>query len=191
MRASSSFKFFKIALLLALFGLAFFFASNFEYSATSGVKILDFDKQRDTQFLIDSFDEERYLLTNNPDFSVQFMVDHMTPVQYHDPSQFGKQQIRIAFAKGEPVGFIAYHMKNFYEGKIHLLEVRKAHHGHGYATKLIKSAIEHLKAQGAKVIKLDTRVDNQPARNLYTKLGFQLIDESDGFVHFVLKTAPA
>jgi ribosomal protein S18 acetylase RimI-like enzyme len=188
MRASSTFKCFKILLLLALFGLAFLFATKFEYSNKSDVQILDFNKQRDTQFLIDSFDEEKYLLTNNPDFSVQFMVDHMSPVQHYDPTMFGKQQIKILFAKGQPVGFIAYYMKSFFEGKIHLLEVRKAHHGHGYATKLVQYAIADLQHQGAKVIKLDTRSNNIPARSLYTKLGFQLTDEDDGFVHFALKT---
>ena len=42
----------------------------------------------------------------------------------------------------------------------------------GIASSLISSAIEALKEQGVKIIFLEVRIDNTPAKNLYEKSGF-------------------
>ncbi len=42
----------------------------------------------------------------------------------------------------------------------------------GLAGRLISNAIETLKQQGVKIIFLEVRVDNIPAKNLYEKFGF-------------------
>ena len=42
----------------------------------------------------------------------------------------------------------------------------------GLAGRLISSAVETLKEQGVKIIFLEVRVDNIPAKNLYEKYGF-------------------
>lgn len=179
---SNYFKTGLIVLLLAVAGGATYFLYQ---SKSSNTGVLAFDKDRDSKFLIDSVASDWYWMTNNPDFSVQFMIDNMTPRR--DPKYFGKQQIKVMYADGEPTGFIAYFKKNFYEGGIHLLHVSKDHRKKGYASALSNYAVNDLFSQGAKVVKLVTRDNNERARKLYTKLGFTFTGEDDGYAHFEMR----
>jgi ribosomal protein S18 acetylase RimI-like enzyme len=175
-------RYFKTGVVLLLFGLAVFFGYRNE---SSDIQILPFDKGRDAEFIKESFKGDWYWLTNNPDFSPQFMMDNMTPRR--NPKYFGKQKIIVLSVKNETVGFGAYFMKNFYEGKVHFLDIHKEYRGHGYSVILMKYMIKKLFESGAKIIKLDTRVNNIPARALYSKLGFSEVGKDDGFVHFEMR----
>lgn len=55
---------------------------------------------------------------------------------------------------------------------IHILGVSGAHWGKGIAKALLFEAFELARANGQKVIRLDTLVDNDPARRLYESAGF-------------------
>ncbi len=177
-----------LAVLLALsFAFLSFYHINYNVAPVSAVQVRVFDKDRDTQFILDCFTQNRYWLTNNPDFSEQFMMDHMTP-KMDDPSFWGKQNIVVLYDQDVPVGFGAYYMKSFYEGCIHFLCVDKEHRGKGYAPKLMRYMMEQLTKGGAKFLKLFTRVNNLPARALYKKLGFkESAPDNQGFVSLEMR----
>lgn len=171
--------YFKIGLSLLIFGLV---AGVFYYQrAVSDFQIKKFIKERDTQFILDWFEKDLYWLTNNPDFSPQYMIDHMSPKK--EPEYFGKQNIVMVYDKSMPVGFGAYYMKNFYEGMVHFVYIDKAYRGKGYSKLLTQYMIDQLIKMGAKSVKLYTRVNNIPARALYKKLGFKESEPDDqGFI---------
>lgn len=60
---------------------------------------------------------------------------------------------------------------------IHTLCVPPSEAGHGYATKMVKFAIEKAKEEGCKAIRIDTEIGNIPAQTLYKKLGFRLVGQ--------------
>ena len=130
---------------------------------------------------------DNYWLTGNPNFSVEHFLDKLTPRQ-HDPKYYGKEQVVMLNLKGKTIGFGGYWMKNFYEGKVHFLYIDKAYRGRGYSIHLMKYMIKQLFEQGAKIIKLCTRVNNVPARRLYTQvLNFDLVEDDGVFVLFELR----
>jgi len=182
-----------IAVLLAL-GFAFLSFYHLNYrsksgsSGPNGLQVRIFDKDRDTQFIFDCFKADRYWLTNNPEFSEEFMIENMTPSMY-DHAMFGKENIVVLYDQEKPVGFGSYHMKNFYEGVVHFLYVDRLARGKGFAQVLMKYMIQQLIGLGPKVIKLCTRANNLPARSLYRKLGFskESAPDEQGFVHFEMR----
>jgi ribosomal protein S18 acetylase RimI-like enzyme len=189
-----SFRVFAV-LLAMLFAFLSFYHLNYRASSSTSapsnlqdLQVRVFDKKRDTQFIFDCFKADRYWLTNNPDFSEEFMIDHMTPSMY-DPAMFGKENIVVLYDQDRPVGFGSYHMKNFYEGMIHFVYIDRQARSKGYAQVLTKYMITQLTALGSKVIKLCTRANNVPARNLYRKLGFskESAPDEQGFVHFEMR----
>jgi ribosomal protein S18 acetylase RimI-like enzyme len=178
-----SFRVLAVFLAISFAFLSFYHVRYREHN--SEIQIKKFDKARDTQFILDCFKNDRYWLTNNPEFSEQFMIDHMTPKQEDDPAFFGKQNIVVMFVKDVPVGFGAYHMKSFYQGFIHFLCIDRQFRGKGYAPILMKYMMAQLQKMGAKFFKLYTRINNLPARALYSKLGFKESEsDSQGFVTF-------
>ena len=57
---------------------------------------------------------------------------------------------------------------------IHTLTMPPKMSGRGYGTRMVRFAMEQARAQGCKVIRLDTYVGNEPAKRLYHKLGFRI-----------------
>ena len=171
--------YFKIGLLILIIGVITLFF--YERSSNSDFQIKKFNKERDTQFILDWFEKDLYWLTNNPDFSPQYMIDHMSPKK--EPEYFGKQNIVMVYDKTIPVGFGAYYMKNFYEGYVHFVYIDREHRCKGYSKLLTQYMVDQLFKLGAKYVKLYTRVNNVPARSLYKKLGFKESEPDDqGFI---------
>ncbi len=56
---------------------------------------------------------------------------------------------------------------------IHTLCMAPDKSGKGYGTQMVRYAMEHARAMGCTVIRLDTYVGNLPAQRLYQKLGFR------------------
>ena len=50
-----------------------------------------------------------------------------------------------------------------------------AYHGNGFARQLMEAAIAASRADGLKVLRLDTFVDNVRSHGLYEKLGFTMV----------------
>lgn len=56
---------------------------------------------------------------------------------------------------------------------IHTLCVPPSQSGHGYATQMVRFAIDKARKDGMRVLRIDTWIHNRPATRLYQKLGFQ------------------
>lgn len=57
---------------------------------------------------------------------------------------------------------------------IHLLCVKPSEAGRGIGKAMVRFAVEEAKRRNCKVVRLDTRSQNLPAKTLYTNLGFEL-----------------
>lgn len=57
---------------------------------------------------------------------------------------------------------------------IHTLCMAPDKAGRGYGTQMVRYAMEHARAMGCTVIRIDTYVGNLPAQRLYQKLGFRI-----------------
>lgn len=147
--------------------------------------IKKFNENKDAEFIADMFNKNWYWLIENPNFSVDNLLYKMSPT--NNPEDFGKEHIDVLYVKNEPVGFVTYHKKNFYEGFLHFLLVDEQQRGKGYAEMLMKHAIDKLKQMGSKVIRLVTRSSNKAAQKLYDKLGFIKYNEQNNFVYYELK----
>jgi ribosomal protein S18 acetylase RimI-like enzyme len=112
-------------------------------------------------------------------------LDHRS--KSHDPQDFGKLRIKVLLVKNKPVGFVAYYMENFFQGKVLFLDIDHTQRRHRYGQKLLTGAMQALFAQGAKVVRLVTRTDNIPAQRLYSKNGFIEYQSTDKFVYFEKK----
>lgn len=174
----------KISLVIST-ALGLLLVAFLKYTLSSNnPSIVPFDKERDSAFVLDMFNKNWYWLIENPEFSGTFYLDHMSPTR--KPEDFGKENIRIMYVHGEPVGFVSYYKKSFYEGFLHFLLIDETYRGKGYAEKLMKYAIKELRAMNSQVIRLVTRVNNKPARKLYDKLGFKHYKTEEGFVYYEL-----
>lgn len=70
---------------------------------------------------------------------------------------------------------------------IHTLCVLPSMKGHGYATQMVRFALEKAKAEGCKAMRIDTEIGNIPAQTLYKKAGFRLAGEKTVLHEGVLK----
>ena len=69
---------------------------------------------------------------------------------------------------------------------IHTLCVSPSHYGKGCAGKIIDFAKDLAKANGRKVIRMDTYSGNEPAKNLYQKHGFRIAGYIDTLLEGVI-----
>ncbi len=94
-------------------------------------------------------------------------------------------RIAVLRENGAFCGFITYYMKNFHEGIVLFLAIRPECRGKRYGQKLLDYASAQLKAMGANVMSLVTRINNQNGIKLYTRAGFtQTLDVDPEFYNF-------
>ncbi len=155
------------------------------YFTTPPFSIVEFDYNRDKQFIADQFDADWYWLTaqsrTETDPVKQFQL-HAVSLRY--PQTYGKLIIKMMYVKSQPVGFVAYYNKSFYEGVILFVDVNKEFRGKHYAEKLLRYAINDLFDHGVSIVRLITRPTNTSARALYERVGFKQYDIDDTFVHY-------
>ncbi len=147
--------------------------------------IVDFDEERDTPFILDIFKNDWYWLVSeySTDFSPMYMLHYRASSKA--PENIGNLTIKAMYIKNQPVGFVAYYKKNFYEGFILFLALLKEFRSKGYAYKLLDHAITDLKSRFVTKIRLVTRTINYPAIKLYKRFGFKETSrDDDGFVYF-------
>jgi ribosomal protein S18 acetylase RimI-like enzyme len=173
-----------IVIILLSTSLFFWRSSCCRANINNAIWLSSFDDSRDRHFILDMFKKNWYWLVENPDFSPDFMMDHMSPDK--KPEHFGKEYIKILFKDGEPLGFITYNKERFYKGYIHFLLVDEKHRGKRYAEKMMHYALNDLFSKGAQKVWLNTRESNKAARELYERLGFKYFYPYDipGFVFF-------
>lgn len=78
----------------------------------------------------------------------------------------------ITDATPQVVGFVTYYPQSSGHGYIYLVATHAAVRGQGYASKLMRQAINNLSAAGAKHISLSVQRAN-PARAQYERMGFE------------------
>lgn len=146
-----------------------------------------FEEQRDLKDIHNIFKNNWYwLIASFPTYEPQY-VDYMfkNKAAGLDPRHVGSLNIKVLRDGSELVGFVAYYMENWYEGRILFLAVNEKFRGKGYAEQLMKDAFGELKTLGATKLVLLTRVDNVRAQKIYNRLGFKEIKrDKEGFVHF-------
>lgn len=153
--------------------------------------VYPYQAARDRQAILNIFDQDWYWLVagDRNSFSPERMLDTKSPNK--NPEYQGVEQVKVYLVAGQPVGFVAFYKKKFYEGFLHLLGLSSAARGKGYATQLMHTAVREMFADPAIMyIKLITRVNNVPAIKVYERVGFKRTDEiDDGFVYFRLQRA--
>jgi ribosomal protein S18 acetylase RimI-like enzyme len=144
--------------------------------------IYDFNPTRDTQPMMDIFNQNWYWLLASPESSPAFMLKHRT--YDTNPLHFGLLHIKVLRQEDKLVGFTAYFMENPQEGRILFLAVAHEFRGKGYGKILAQCAMKELFAKGANHLALWTRVSNLPAQRIYKELGFKEAFDENGYVFF-------
>jgi ribosomal protein S18 acetylase RimI-like enzyme len=167
-----------IMLITLAIGLGFYFY-------TPSAHIYDYDKQRDSAFIKDLFEKDKYWLDASEVFPIDYVLEHL--VQPGDPLGIGQETIKVLCKKDTPIGFIIYYKKNAEKGVIHLVAVKSDERGQGYGFQLVEQAKSDLISQGVKKITLVTRTNNLSAQATYKKAGFKETSRDENFVHFAYK----
>jgi GNAT superfamily N-acetyltransferase len=85
-------------------------------------------------------------------------------------------RVLVAEVEGEPVGFLAYELREAEDtGEVQLLAVHPAHQNRGIGTALNRRALEEMRAAGMKKAVVGTGGDegHAPARRSYEKAGYR------------------
>ena len=136
--------------------------------------IYEYNEQRDAAAIKELFYGNWYWLTTregDPGY-IDFILKNRAPNEY-DTQYYGKLNIKVLRENNELIGFVAYYMKNFYEGQLLFLVVKPEFRGKQYGEKLSRYAVNRMFAAGAKRIWLVTRTDNTKAQALYNRFGFK------------------
>lgn len=148
--------------------------------------IVAYAPQRDKEAIKAMFKEDWKLLISNESqktYSVDFMLDHRTPVQY---AKLSKLVLKVLRVDGKTVGFMAYYPKSMFWWQFLFLVIDKEHRRQGYATKMLKYAMDDMMQRGAVKITIATRLKNTQARALYeNKFGFKELGRDDPYMDFV------
>jgi len=144
--------------------------------------IYDFNPSRDTQAIMDIFNQNWYWLLASEESSPAFMIKHRTPNT--NPLYFGSLHIKVLYQEDKLVGFTAYYMETAQQGRLLFLAVAHEFRGKGYGKILAKYAMQQMFAMGANHIALWTRVSNLPAQRIYKELGFKEMFDENGYVFF-------
>lgn len=157
-------------------------AAYFFYFNGSVDSIVDFNPQRDTPFILDSFTRDWYWLVEGDDYSPEYMLKYRASSKR--PEHVGNMIIKVGYHKNKPVGFVTYFMKNFYVGDLRFIDINPEFRSQGWAYKLLDYAVKDLIRHGAAKIELVTRTNNLSAQKLYARYGFRKSYQEDGFVYF-------
>lgn len=146
--------------------------------------IVPYQEAQHKGFIKRQFKENWYWLISSPDYDVDHMLDTGTPHTY-EPQYAGKlKTVVLQDETGTPAGFGSYYMRAPGVGDILFIEVDQNFRGKRYAGKIVEHALDDLKKMGAKVVKMATRTDNLKAQKVYERLGFPIVNKSNGFVHY-------
>lgn len=148
------------------------------------ISIIEYQEAKHKDFIKRQFKENWYWLISSPDYDVDHMLDTKTPHTY-EPQFTGKlKTVVLEDETGNPAGFASYYMRAPAVGDILFIEVDQHFRGKRYAGQLVQHALDELKKMGAQVVKMATRTDNLKAQKVYERLGFPVINQSNGFVHY-------
>lgn len=162
-------------------GASIFIYQNY-FAKKDGIYAYSAESDRD--FILKVFRENWDWLVSrySHDFSAEYTFDNLASDK--KASSIGNLIVKVYYENSQPAGFVAYHLKPFYEGFVLFLAVDKDFRSRGYARKLLQYAIDDLKKRGSTFIRLITRVDNKAARKVYEGMGFKQIWTDGEFVRY-------
>lgn len=172
----------KVMLLLAVAALG---SAGFVYYVFKPqVSIDDYSIPRDKKFILSLFDSDWYWLSgySRDEADTDLFLEKMSPMG--EPRYAGKLIIKVMHVDKQPVGFVAYYMKTFYEGIVLFIDVAHSLRKKKYGKALLEYAVEALAKQGAGVVRLVTRTENIPAQKLYKSVGFREYLRDTTYVFF-------
>jgi ribosomal protein S18 acetylase RimI-like enzyme len=179
-----------VAVLLMILGSGigyWYWPNNYSVIIQSTVNqqssIVDYIPEKHKAFIKEQFKQNWYWLISSPDYDVDYMLDTRSPNNY-EPNYKGKLSIIMLQEENQLVGFGAYYMKHSFEGAILFIDIDKNFRGKRYAEKLVTYAEQDLKKMGAKIVKLATWIENASSRKLYTRLGYQEVNQERKYVHY-------
>ncbi len=143
------------------------------YFANPGGPIQEFQYERDSQEILNIFDQDWYWLVANSrdEYSPEFMLKYKA--SHQDPAFAGRMHLHVLREHDQFVGFVAYYKKtNAALWFLNFVGVKPEFRGKGYAEILVRYALNDMKNNGAHTVELITRPSNTNARKLYTRLGF-------------------
>ena len=144
--------------------------------------IIDFNQSRDTQFIVEMFGRDWHWLSDEgSSYTPEWIEAYLTS------AQSDKHSIKVAYAGAKPIGFVIYCKKNAECGYISFLDVSQEFRGQGWGSKLMRYAVNDLKAQGITTISLLVHRNNQSAQTLYKKIGFESVNRYPKLEVFELK----
>ncbi|HSC24697.1 MAG TPA: GNAT family N-acetyltransferase [Candidatus Babeliales bacterium] len=152
------------------------------YVTTAQGPIYDFNSTRDTQAILDIFNQNWYWLLASDESSPAFMIKYRTPDA--NPMHFGSLHIKVLRENDKLAGFTAYYMENSQLGRLLFLAVAHDFRGKGYGKILAQHAMQELFKMGVHHIALWTRVSNLPAQRIYKELGFKEKFNENGYLYF-------
>lgn len=146
--------------------------------------IVPYEPARDRAEILSIFAKDWYWLVSDysGDFSAEYMLDNRASSS--EPGHKGDLTIRVFLIDGKPVGFITYRTKELLVGDIRIMGVDRAYRSKGVGRRLMTYALADLKKRGSRLASLMTRVDNEPARKLYTSLGFKEIWTDGAYIRY-------
>jgi ribosomal protein S18 acetylase RimI-like enzyme len=160
---------FKLCFLLA--NITAFAAPNIaELSHVTDIHL--YDDTQDRGSLIDLFESERKLLTQDPNYSPQKLLNHMA-TYYNDAQQHDSSSIGVIRHENKCIGFVVFGVHADGIGYIDALCVHTDFRGKGYGKILIEYAIKTLQKKNTKEIRLYTAIDNYKAQMVYIKCKFE------------------
>jgi ribosomal protein S18 acetylase RimI-like enzyme len=155
-----------------------------QYQAVQNPNFYEFNAARDTQPILNLFDQNWHWLVSSDDYSPEFTLKYLAPSR--NPLYVGKLKINVLRQHNQLIGFVAYYMKSADLGFLLFLAVDKKFRKKQYGETLLRFGLDQLADMGAKRIQLVTRTTNFPAQRLYQRVGFYEIsrDQPEGFVYF-------
>lgn len=144
--------------------------------------IIEFDEARDTQEILDLFEQNWYWLVADDDYSPEFMLKYRAPKQ--DVIWAGRMHIKVLREHDQFIGFIAYYMKANNVWFLNFLAIKPEFRGKRYADRLMRYALDDMRAMGAARVDLITRPSNTSAQKVYNRNGFELTDQEGDYVFF-------
>jgi ribosomal protein S18 acetylase RimI-like enzyme len=103
--------------------------------------------------------------------------------------QVQPENVFVAEADGQVVGYITVRLDPFTRiGRIPNLAVAPSVQGQGLGSALIRHAIDHIRAAGMSLAKIETLVQNERGQELYPRFGFVEVARQ---IHYVLPLEPS
>lgn len=176
----------KSSLIIGIIGICFA-VSHYHCKAYSSPGVEPFSYARDARDVIALFKKDyAWLSTRVFDASyVDWVLKTHSPNEY-EPEYQGTMNIDVVREKNQVAGFVTYYLASPIVGRILFLEVGKDFRCKGYGELLVRHAIRHFFKQGISLVQLLTRETNYQAQKLYTRVGFQEISRSEGFIYYAI-----